>query len=376
MTKIQALVLVFAMAGCSESVGGMLDGGGSDAQEADATQDASPDGGGTDAGTDADSPDAGQDADRPDAGRDSGTAPDASSDDAGDAAVGTDAATTDGGTDASASSAPTGAAVDLTGDLCALDEVGSFWCWGRWAVGEVRYLGTGYVDAAGTCARHSDGSVDCADFTTMTMLPVSYGLVGLTVDRVVEYSTYELGCGVRARPDLGTGWQQAFCWTDGTSALHLSTDITQAVGVSAESPRQALPAETCGVTPSAGDAPDAIDINGTHCMSQYRISDGRAMRTLCGSSSMPRATGDHHILGFHHDCAHGGTQTTCQTGGSTPLTLDLVGTFHDHAIAYTGTGTAGLVDGEAVYCVSDDAVRCYTRDAAGTAWTASYTVVW
>lgn len=386
MTKIQVLVLALTLSGCSEAVvmidSGTPDGGigTPDAQQADAT---TPDAGDTgdagtaDSGADSGPADAGSDAARADAGRDAGA--DAGTTDAGtdlgDAAMGTDAGAADAGTDASAPARPVGAAMDVTGGLCALDSVGSFWCWGRGATPDaVQYLGTGYVDAAGTCARHSDGSVDCADFSAMTMMPIAYGLVGLTVDSIVEYSDFAMGCGVRARSDVGAGWQQAYCWTAGGTVLHLvSTDLTQAMAVSATSPRRALSAD---LTPSAGDEPDGFDINGTHCMSQHRISDGRAMRTLCGGSSMPRATGDHHILGFQHDCAHGSAQTTCETGGTTPLTLAITGTFHDHAIGYTGAGSAGLVDGEAVYCVSDDALRCYTRDAAGTTFTASYTVAW
>lgn len=372
MRTITIMLMLITLIGCAEqSVVGTTDAGmfgDGDAEDADVRDAEETDAGAGDSSTyDAGTPDGGPDRD---AGRDAGT-PDAGSGadaslDAGtDSSAPVDAAPVDAGPPR-----PVGDAVDVTGSRCALDEAGQFWCWGRWApVEDVRLLGTGFDSAAGSCALRGR-EVWCAEFTTLTMIPVIDGSDTLEVERLSEYSDLDVGCGVRRDGAV----YSAVCWSSGGSVEVLAGgDPGTQVAVIAPGESRTW-AESMGyplVSVSTG-TPEAYDINpDTICTSSGARVDcsgyGRGRGLL-------RPTGDHYTLGFSLSCANTAGNTRCSNGGTT---FDIATPdFTDQAVTWP-VGSVHptrpvLARG---LCIGGSGIRCYTGFSALSA-TLAYTVNW
>lgn len=378
MRTITIMLMLITLIGCAEQSvitpdAGMFGDGGTEEEDAN-VQDAevdggagdssAPDAGPADGGT---RPDSGRDAGPADGGTDSGAAPDAASGDAG-----TDSSTPvpDAGAVDAGPPRPVGDAVDVTGSRCALDEAGQFWCWGRWTpVEDVRLLGTGFDSAAGSCALRGH-EVWCAEFSTLTMIPVVDGSDTLRVERLAEYSDLALGCGVRR---VGA-WYRAVCWDDGGGVTEISGDgeagIQPAVIAPGESRAWAM--GRYPLTAVSTGTPEAYDINpDTICTSSGTRVDcsgyGRARGLL-------RPAGDHYSLGFSLSCANTAGNTRC-SNGSTAFDI-ATPSFTDQAV----TWPIGSVDPARPVrarglCIGGSGIRCYTGFSTLSA-TLAYTVNW
>lgn len=335
------------------------------------------DGGGVPDSGQADAPTPAQDApEAVDAGTDVGSAPDApeGTDGGGaeDAGVGVDAPV--------APARPVGAPRDLTDARCALDELGTAWCWDE--LGELDRLGHPFVDVGGRCAAREDGTVACASPSGSVVE------VGLHPGAVLEGSTASTGC-TNTGTDLHCWNSSRTCtWTGmGDVIVLLPVNVTDACapttpgelavwGWSAAYPDRTPIAMGWAWRPNAGG------IDELYTCRVYRLVGGGASNiTECRRGALtyrlplPSTALGAHPLELELNTLHG---VYCAV-------IDGVVTCADRNTSsawYRTPGTtAGLVADDARYahtelCVWNGALTCYAFDASAVALVELYAVAW
>lgn len=301
-----------------------------------------------------------------------------SSDAGADDGTDSSAAMPDAGLDSGAVDAgpprPVGDPVDITGSRCALDSAGQFWCWGRWEpVEDVRRLGTGFDSAAGSCAMRGD-ELWCAEFSTLTMIQVTYGTDTLHVERIAEYSDLALGCGVRR---VGEGYR-SFCWTNGGhpvfgSVTEIGSSNRLAAVVAPGEPRTYIAGRGWRLTAAPPGTPEAYDINPPAPCEVVQTPSPRVVCSGYGNGfGFSRPPGEFR-LGFGLGCSYA-DGVRCSTA-STVFNI-AAPDYADHAITYpigtpVGDHPVSRITQVRGVCIAGDGIRCYTLSA-----TLAYTVNW